>query len=50
MICCVIGGAIVALILARLSRLPLIGTLIRRSQRLAADPSDWRPQRGDERK
>lgn len=49
MICCVIGGAVIALVLARLSRLPFIGPYIRRSQRLAADPSNWRLHREEER-
>lgn len=50
MICCVIGGAIITLILAQLSRIPFIGPYIRRSQRLAADPSDWRLDRAEKRK
>lgn len=50
MICCVIGGALFALISARLASLPVIGGMLARRQRGALDPSTWRlePERSSE--
>lgn len=45
MVCCVIGGAIVAFLLARLRRLPLLGRFITQKQRYTVDPSNWRLDR-----
>lgn len=42
MICCVIGGALAAMLIARLSKLPLLGAWFGRLQRQSVDPSHWR--------
>jgi len=42
MICCVIGGAVVALVSTRLARLPIIGRVLARRRQNAFDPSGWR--------
>ncbi len=46
MLCCVIGGALVALVVAKLSALPVIGRFIGRVQRNRPDPSNWRLNTG----
>ncbi len=46
MLCCVIGGAFVALIVAKLSALPVIGRFIGRAERNRPDPSNWRLNAG----
>jgi len=42
MLCCVIGGALAALLIAKLSRLPFIGPLFVRLTPKPNDPSNWR--------
>lgn len=42
MLCCVIGSALAALLLAKLSRLPLVGPLFGRLSPKLDDPSNWR--------
>ncbi len=42
MLCCVIGGFVVAALLARLRRLPWIGPLLEARRRRTPDPSNWR--------
>jgi hypothetical protein len=42
MLCCVIGGALVALLLSKLSSLPVIGRWIGRLESNRPDPSNWR--------
>ncbi|MGR9091258.1 MAG: hypothetical protein ACU85U_11830 [Gammaproteobacteria bacterium] len=42
MLCCVIGSALAALLIAKLSRLPLVGPLFGRLTPRLEDPSDWR--------
>jgi len=42
MLCCVIGSALAALLIAKLSRLPLIGPLFGRFSPPPDDPSNWR--------
>ncbi len=50
MLCCVITGALIALLLAKLSRLPLIGPLFGRLTPQLDDPSNWRLDTGDSRR
>ncbi len=50
MLCCVLGGALAALLIARLSRLPVIGPLFGRFVPVTDDPSNWRlNSRGEQR-
>ena len=42
MLCCVIGGALAALLIAKLGTLPLVGSLFGRLSATTVDPSDWR--------
>ena len=42
MICCVIGGALAALFIARLSKIPGVGAYFKRMDRRGEDPSHWR--------
>jgi len=50
MLCCVIGGALVALVLSRLRGVPVIGQLLGRLESNRPDPSEWRLDiRGDSR-
>jgi hypothetical protein len=46
MLCCVIGGAIVAFICSRFPALPVIGPHFARRRAAQADASDWRLDRG----
>lgn len=48
MLCCVIGGAFAALLIARLGRLPVLGPLLLKRSSPPDDPSDWRLDIGGE--
>ena len=42
MLCCVIGGALLAFLIAKLGNVPLLGIWIERAQDGKADASNWR--------
>ncbi len=46
MLCCVIGSALAALLIAKLGRLPFIGPLFGRLTPKLDDPSNWRLDAG----